>query len=345
MENFIDYFKGNVFGFVQLTDAINVVPNKYSRVGDLGLFPFKGVPTTTIAIEKRDGVLNLLPTKERRSPPTGSSTGKRSMITFDIPHIPANDFIWPDDVQGVRVFGTSNQAATVEQVTMEKLDALAAKHFITWEWHRVGALHGIIRDADGGVIYNLFDEFGITEKKVYFDLDNANADLDAATLEVVRHTEDNLLGETMTQVHALCGSTWFDKFVGHPKMIEKYKYYSSMQEPLRNDVRRRFQHKGVVFEEYRGQADCLNADGTTTTRKFIADDEARFFPIGTQDTFRQYGAPANNLQSVNTIGVPMYVRPKPDQHGEFVELYSESNPLMLCKRPALLVCGKAGAAP
>jgi hypothetical protein len=41
----------------------------------------------------------------------------------------------------------------------------------------MGALKGVILDADGSVIYDLFDEFGITPAVIGFDLGNANSNV------------------------------------------------------------------------------------------------------------------------------------------------------------------------
>jgi hypothetical protein len=53
------------------------------------------------------------------------------------------------------------------------LETMRNKHAITLEHLRMGALKGVILDADGSTLYDLFDEFDITPKTVNFAL---NAD-------------------------------------------------------------------------------------------------------------------------------------------------------------------------
>ncbi len=68
-----------------------------------------------------------------------------------------------------------------------------------------------------------------------------------------------------------------------------------------------------TFEEYRGKASYLNANGTMATRDFIADGEAHAFPLGTVDTFGTYFAPADFNETVNTLGQSLYAKQAPRQ--------------------------------
>ena len=79
---------------------------------------------------------------------------------------------------------------------------------------------GVILDADGSVIYDLYDEFGISPATVSFDLGNANTNVKTKCAEVLRHLEDNLKGEFMTGIHVLCSPEFFDALTGHAK-VEK----------------------------------------------------------------------------------------------------------------------------
>jgi len=93
-------------------------------------------------------------------------------------------------------------------------------------------------------------------------------------------------------------------------------------------ARRTFQYGGILFEEYRG-----SVGGVT----FIPDTEARFFPVGTPDNFDLYYAPANYVETVNTIGLPKYAKTAIDaQFQKYVALETQSNPLPICTRPRTL---------
>lgn len=338
----IDAFSGSAFRASVLTDAINVVPNTYGRVRELGLFRGRSIPTTTFYIEFKNGVLNLLQTSPRGgNAGTVGRSPKRNIRDYRVFHIEHDEFIYADDIQNVRAYGSENQLQGLQELITDKLDTLVNKFDITEEWHLVNAIQGQLLDADGSSLFNAFTDFGVSQTSIDFTFATGTTDMGQRLIQVARHMEDNLLGETMTGVHALVGSTWFDRFISHPSIAEAYKYYASVQEPLRQDVRRSFTHKGVTIEEYRGRATFLNPNDTVTTRAFIADTEARFFPLGTRQTFLNYYGPADFVNDANKPGQRLAIKLLPDPSGKdkFVGMHAQMNPFALCTRPALLVRG------
>lgn len=320
------------FSMASLTAAINILPNMYGRVNQLNLMPTKGVTTRTIMLEEQNGVLTLLPTKPVGSPGSLGNSGKRKARAFVIPHIPHDDLIMPDEVQDVRAFGSESDTDVLSGRVNDKLQTMRNKHAITLEHLRMGALKGVILDADGSTLYNLFTEFGITQKTVGFALTTANTKVITKCLEVSRHIEDNLLGEVSTGVRCLCSPGFYDALTTHDAVEESFKYFQSNQ-VLSGDYRSGFKFGNITFEEYRGKA----SDGDGNVRKFIPDDEAIAFPDGTMETFQTYFAPADFNETANTVGLPYYAKVEERKHGRGYDLHTQSNPLPICKRPALLV--------
>lgn len=340
-----DVFNGDAFNAVELTAAVNVVPNTYGRLQELDLMPGEGVPTTSVAVQFVNGELNLLPTRTRGGPPSLGAKEKRNVRSFEIPHIPHDDFVLAKDVQNVVSLG-GNVLENVQDVVNRKLATMRRKHAITLEFLRMGALSGQILDADGSLIYDLFAEFGVQQKTVFFDLDNASANVAGKCREVTGYTEDNLLGDVMTSVHCLASPGFFDKLVSHKSVADAFRFYSNSPNanPVRDDVRRMFPFQGIMFEEYRGTATQLQEDGSKTVRRFIPQGEARFFPRGTTECFSTYFAPGDFMDVVNTPGLEVYARQAMDlEFWRWVKLHTQSNPLPLCKRPALLVRGSSAA--
>jgi hypothetical protein len=327
-------FKNDAFNMVALTAAINKIPNNYGRLEQLNLFPAVGVRTRTILIEEMNGVLNLLPTQPVGAPGTLGIQGKRKVRSFVIPHIPHDDVVLPEEVQGIRAFGSESEMEAIATVVAQKLETMRNKHAITLEWLRMGALKGVILDADGSTLYNLYTEFGITPKTVSFALTNSGTDVLAKVLEVKRHIEDNLKGEFMTGVMCLCSPSFYDALTGHAKVKEAFMYFQRSQN-LGGDYRTGFTFGGVTFEEYRGQA----TDANGVVRKFIEDDEAHFFPVGTANTFRTFFAPADFNETANTIGLPLYAKQEPRKFDRGTDIHTQSNPLPICLRPEVLVKG------
>lgn len=325
-------FDNPAFSMASLTAAINIVPNRYGRLEQLNLFPAKPVRTRQILVEERNGVLNLLPTMPPGSPGTVGTRGKRQLRSFVIPHIPHDDVVLPEEVQGLRAFGSETEMEALAGVMARHLETMRNKHAITLEHLRMGALKGVILDADGSELYDLFDEFEITPKTIAFELGTATTNVKAKCIDLLRHIEDNLKGEYMTGVHVLCSPEFFTALTGHAK-IEKV--YENWQQGLVliNDVRSGFTFGGITFEEYRGQASDTNG----TVRRFIAAGEAHAFPLGTIDTFGTYFSPADFNETVNTLGQALYAKQEPRKFERGTDLHTQSNPLPMCHRPGLLV--------
>jgi hypothetical protein len=333
----LDIFNNDAFSTSELTNAINNVPNMYGRVGEIGLFAPRSVTTTQVMVEINNGVLNLLPPTLRGGPAAQNKTGKRSLKSYVVPQFALEDRILAQDIQNVRAFGSETELEMVQDVVNERLIEMSNKHDITREWLRVGALRGTVMDDTGAVILNLFTDFGVTQKVVDFVLGTAGTDVQGKCREVKRHIEDNLKGDVMSGVHALCSPEWFDKFVAHPNVKDAYIYQQG-QNVLRDDLRSRFEFQGITFEEYRGTA--TDKDGNE--RKFIPAGDVRFFPLGTRSTFFDYSAPADFMETVNTRGLPKYAKQAVDtQFQRFVDLHTQMNPLPICLRPAVLVRGNS----
>ena len=192
-------FANPAFSMANLTAAINLVPNRYGRLEDLNLFPAKPTRFRQIIIEERNGVLNLLPTMPPGSPGTVGTRGKRKVRSFVIPHIPHDDVVLPEEVQGIRAFGSETELETLAGVLARHLETMRNKHAITLEHLRMGALKGEILDADGSVISNLFTEFQITPQSVNFDLANANSEVKGHCYDLLTKIEDALQGAAAEQ--------------------------------------------------------------------------------------------------------------------------------------------------
>jgi hypothetical protein len=325
-------FHNPAFSMAALSAAINIIPNRYGRLEALNLFPPKPVRTRQIIVEEQAGVLNLLPALPPGSPGTVGTRGKRAVSSFVIPHIPHDDVVLPEEVQGIRSFGSETEMESVAGVMARHLETMRNKHAITLEHLRMGALKGVILDADGSVIYDLFDEFDITPAVINFDLGNANSNVKKKCADVLRHLEDHLKGEFMTGAHCLCSPEFYDALTDHPKVKDAFTYWQQGA-VLINDMRAGFTFGGLTFEEYRGQATDVNG----TTRRFIAAGEAHCFPLGTIDTFSTYFAPADFNETANTLGQALYAKQEPRKFDRGTDLHTQSNPLPMCHRPGVLV--------
>ena len=183
-------FTNPAFSMAALTAAINILPNLYGRIEDLGLMPAKPVRQRQVIVEEMNGVLNLLPTLPPGTPGTVGVRGKRTLRSFVIPHIPHDDVVLPEEVQGIRAFGSETEMEAVAGVIARHLETMRNKHAITLEHLRMGALKGVILDADGSVLYDLFDEFDITPQTIAYDIGYAGTNVKAICLSTLAAIED-----------------------------------------------------------------------------------------------------------------------------------------------------------
>jgi len=333
----LDIFGSSAFTMVALTDAINKMPYVPGRIGQLGLFREQGVSTTSVMIEEREGSLNLVETTARGAPAVQNTTNKRKARSLVVPHIALEDTILADEVQNVRAFGSESMLEGVQAVVNQRMSEMASKMDATLEHLRIGAIKGQILDADGSaVIYDLFTEFGVTQHtEIDFDLDNATPApgvIKKKCHDIRRKIEDELGAQPYDHVHAICGADFFDDLITHSEVEKAYERYLDGAFLRQGQARGSFEYSGIVFEEYRGRVGTV--DFTDASKPY-------FFPVGVPGLFRQYNAPADFVETANTIGLPRYAKQAADQQfARWVMLHVQSNPLPICTRPRVLIKSK-----
>lgn len=329
--NVLDVFSGDAFSVVAMTNAINKLPYKPSRLSKV--FRFQGINTTSVLIEEKAGKLSLIPTKVRNSGGSTKQTAeKRKARTLSCVHLPFEDTVWADDVQGVRAFGSADALETIDTKVNDKMQSMRSSHEVTHEYHRIGAVGGVVLDADGTTeIYDLFDEFDLTKQVIDFQLDDPLTDVKHKCSEVTRYMQGKLGAVTFNGITCLCGDDFWDMLVQHESVKKAYER-AAENSFAREDQRIQggFLFAGIFFENYRGSVGNV---------PFVPAAKARFFPEGVTDLFMHWGAPANWIETVNTIGLPVYAKQVEMRGNVGREIWSQSNPLIVCTQPEVLVEG------
>lgn len=324
----LDVFKSDAFSFISLTDSVNRLPYVPTRLGSLGLFAASGMTTLTAAIEMRDGVLTLVPSAPRGAPGVNKTVNQRNLRDFRAVHLPQIVHVMADEVQGIRAFGSEDVTETVQARIDEKLAVARLDLDVTHEWQRIGCLKGTVLDADGTtVIYNYFTEFGVTQQVIDMELDVDATKMRRKDSAISRAIEAELGGVMNNGYRVFCGSQFFDAFVDHPSVADTYKNTESAG-VLREQLRRGFAFGEGIWEEYRGQI------GATP---FIAATEAYAVPMGVPGLLKSYFAPANYMETVNTVGRPFYAKPEEMEFGAGLKIQVQSNPLHICTRPRSII--------
>lgn len=331
----LDIFNDDAFSMSSLIGTLTDIPAVPSQLGDEGLFVESGMTTTVAMIERQGSKIQLVPTAPRGGVPQPGVRNARKLIPLAAVHLPQEDTIMADEVQGVRAFGTETEVQAVSAIVRERLVNLRANHDLTMEYQRIGALKGIVYDADGTTeLWNMYTLFGFTQETVFFDLSNASADIKQKCTDLSRKIQDKLGGIPAGNIKVKVSRTFFDKLTGHANVKKAWDLYQQgafLRQDMTTGV---FVHCGIEFRVYHGG---------TSAGNFIADDEGYAYPTGPAGMFKVKYAPGNFIETVNTNGLPFYAKQLVNKWGTGVDLYVQSNPLTFCERPEAVVKVSAAA--
>lgn len=332
----LDIFKADAFSVMQLTDRTNKMPFIPGRAGAVIDWNEEGVFTTVVAIEEVAGTLTLLSPSARGGPGTTVAKDKRKVRNLTIPHFQIDDGVYADEVQGVRAFGQESQVETVQGVVDGRiLGHVQLRVDPTLEYQRMGALKGIITYADGSSV-NLFTEFNVSQpSEVAFDLANAvNGAVRTSCTGVIRTIANALGGLPFLGVYGFASDAFWDDLIKNAEVRATYLNQQEASQLREGVAYQRLNFGGITFENYRG------AVGGTS---FATADKCHFFPVGVPGAWRTLYAPADYIETVNTMGLPRYVKQFPMPNDKGINLEVQTNALNYMTRPNALVQGKRGA--
>lgn len=324
----MDVFNDDAFAVTTLSASISEAPFQPTRLVELGLFQNEPIETTTAWFELDGQTLKLVKAGVRGAPGETTGRDKPRAVGFKAKHLKRDDALLADEVQNARAFGTDSELDAVQS----KVLRIGNKHRrdieTTIEYHRLGAIKGQILDADGTtVLEDLFDKFGVSQITHDMNLDADATDVRAEVIKAKRKSEDVLGGSPLRGFRVFCGDGFFDDFVGHPELKSAYERWME-GEMLRNDPRAGFTFAGAVWENYRGSVGGV---------PFVASDEAYLVPEGVADLFILNFAPADYMETVNTPGLPFYLKTEPKRMNTGVDIQVQSNPLAICTRPRSVI--------
>lgn len=307
--------------------AVEHVPFVPGQIRNLNLFEGEPISELVAGFEYDKGTISLIPNTPRGKT-NYADRDYRALRYLGVPHYPYTDKVYADELMKKRPLPGQSKAQLAQAEIDRRMRRGFASIDATLEFQMSGALSGKILNSDGSVMYNLFTEFNVSEPTaIDFALSNAGTSISTRCRAVCNQIEDAVGGMMPQGVVALCGSTWFDAFISHPKVEQAYLYFASQNgmNPNREDLRYAgFYFHGITFYQYRG---------TVSGQPFVPAAEAKAFPVGVPGLFKTFFAPANYLESVGTDGLPRYAKLVPSLNNSFVDLEMQSNPLSICTIP------------
>jgi hypothetical protein len=359
MPEMMDIFNQDAFRMVTMTAAVNLTPYAPDFLGTLGIFTPTPIRTIDAAIARTDdGEIRVVQTTPRGAPPLEQKILPQNVRSFRTPRVAIGDTIYAHELQGILAravmqggdMGLMMQDLQAEiSYRLEGPTGLRSKQEATKERHRLGAISGIVLDADDSVLYNWPTLWGLSlPAEIPFDLSAASPEVGVLQTAVRQLKRDILRSAKVgnrqnIRIIGLCGDEFFDKFVKHADVLPAFNVFQAnaatrISLGLNNGIApfTTFQWEEIDWINYRG------TDDNETIA--IAPDKVKFIPAGIPGLFQEVLAPAESFEYFNSPGLPIYVNTIPDRdRNSFVRLETYVYAMYVATRPDVLFSGRAGS--
>lgn len=333
----MNIFKNDAFSMTSLTGTIEKIDYVPQTLGQLAIFEALPTRTRNIFVERREGKLTLIPSSALGAPPEELVRDDRDLVPLQTTRLAKGFTLYASEIDGIRAHGSQTELMQVQAEYLRRAARIRNDMDMTHEYHRLGALQGLLLDADGTtVIYDYFAEFGVVPAApINFKFSVTTTDIRrvivAMTRDLVRKSGGVVTG--VAEIHALAGDNFYDTLISHPMVERTYLNWAAAQDLNGNSgmgaAFSSFKYGGVTWHNYRG------TDDNSTVA--VDTDEAIFFPVGARDVFKKAMAPAEFGPYIGTPGQDTYLMNILDRDRMAWtrgELYSY--PLYLCQRPDVL---------
>jgi hypothetical protein len=325
----LDIFNDDAFSVSSLSSTITDIPDVPTKLGDKGLFEEQGIRTTVFMIERQGSSIKVLPTAPRGGVREPVALGPRKVLPLEVFHIPASWSVLADEVQGIRTFGSETEVMQVEDLVRQKLAVVRASMDLTHENMRVGALKGLVKDADGSTLLDIYSAFGMTQQTQFWNMIiAANADPVQSTFDLKEMIRAKLGGRSFRKVRAIVSLGFFMKLVTSTAMKKAYDRWQEGKFLRTDNTSADFEFNDVIFEIY---------SGGTSTGDFIEDGYGYAYPEGVAGLFKTKYAPGDYMSTVNTNGLPFYASQERMKHDKGIDGEAQSNPLHYCELPETVI--------
>lgn len=332
----LDVFSGDAFTYVSMCEAVDrmgYVPGFLTAMP--GLVAPRPVRTVEVWIEERDFMPALVQTSPRGTAPPERGGDRRKARPFQTVRIADHSRINASELLGIREFGSETAMKTVQSEVDRRNFKMKQDFALTKENMLLGAVQGLVVDADGSTINDWAAEFSQTlPAEVTWNFGGAEGTI----LQLCNQTRRAMLralrglGGNAVTVHALAGDEWWDTFVTSTEVRDSYKF--AMQAiKLQNEVGQAwesFRYGSIMFHNYRSSDDG---------KVGVPSNKVKFFPVGA-GIFVRADAPGESFTDVGTYGQESYSRIVPDRKRDsYADVEQYSYPLFVCTMPDALARG------
>lgn len=311
-----------------LTKAINLLPPTSSLIRESGLFKSEYTEDTSVDVTLTQDEVLLVKSKPRGTPGDPVKEEKVSSTNFKMLHLPQDDIVRADDVQGKRAdLSKKEKRETVAGKVNKKLAKMKRSIEYTREHLQLGAIKGKVIDGDKStLLVDIYKEFGLKRKTHDIKISNDATEVGMILDDILLGMEDKAAGELISGWRVYCSKEFMQGIIWHPSMKAIYQRFQDAAVYRDGKTRIAFKHGDIEFVNY--------------SHKFGSDadikaGEAEIVPLGTSETFFEFFAPADMDQFVNKEAKPYYASREKLKHNKGWEVHAQSNPLPLMVRPNL----------
>lgn len=345
----MDVFRQNAFSLIAMTQAVNREKFVPDLLETLGIFTPEPIREEKFWVEKKQNRVALIQTTKRGSPKSQTEKDRAVVRDFRTTRLRKGDTLTASEIANIRAFGTESEVIAVAQEVASRTRKIQDDMRLTWENMRLGAITGVVLDADGTPIYDWYDEFDVTAPaEIAWDFGSATAadGLIKKKANVLKRSMIRSAGGAFganARVVSICGDNFFDDLTTNKETRATY-----LNQPEASQLRMQyasaygsFYYGGIEWINYRSTDDQPgDTDGPFVG---IPTDECRIFPVGARNVFSHIMSPGESFDLVNTLGQQWYAKTKLDKDNEFVEVDVASYPMFVCKQPEVLRRGRRGA--
>lgn len=329
----------NLYGTIEWTTEINGLDRQFDLT-PAGLFTPYETTQTAIVFEKDLRTTTLLPSVSRG--PRGSTYNQdRLFETFSLPlaYFKHSDYITPEDIQSVRMYGTPDGVERLDVARARKLEQMRRDYDQTMAYMQFRCMtEAKCLTPNQVLVADTFVEFGLTQTTVTWDITDANFDLGVAMRELKRKVRDGMQnGGIMSEPTVYLESSDFDAVITHANVKDAYKYFQATVNPQRDDIIDGFRHAGVTMLPIDGAFNLPDGNGGSTPEDIMTVGTGFGIPIGA-GIFREYSGPSNKLSGANGGAImDLYAYEYTDTKDEHIEMQIEAHKLYMCEKPAALI--------
>ncbi len=315
------------FSTESLTRGLNAAAVSLGPTSKSGIFIERSVSTTDINIEQIANTLTLVQSSPRGGVGDIHGHTSRSMVKLRIPFLKTSSTLLADSWQGRAGFGLNGAPASIEQELKRVQGEFRTRLEGTLDYMRTRALGGVILDADGSEIIDLWSEFGVVQQVVECALATSTTNVPNKIIAARRLSELELGMASAASWVAFCDAQFIDALRSSPSVEAGLANWAAASMMLADHRAGDLVVGGVKFIEVPNRA------GHT----YIPAGTAYLCPEGVPDLMFTAFAPPDWVECVNQLGLPMNMKAEVMDFNRGYNLEAISCPLSVCSRPRAII--------